>query len=474
MTEELRPEDRRRSFQFGYLMFDGQQPGPGWISLGGMPAKRIKSPAEISTGEILLSNLDYEQMYEAGLATNPFLRSSSYLRVRVDTIMNELGLGDEPDDIIETVPAISRVFHRIMNMVPMVGLENQDSAAATLDRELEVIWPSPELPINNAQGHEDVTRHCLQERVRCNTTSVKGGVLISLRIPRMQHARQMLTTPIPVGPWVVQRKPPAMAKGAHPAELPDMYKWLKSLGMPYFAKVDIPDGLGDQSSVVAFSCGARDDSGKLLRRQWASDLEIEEMRKYGKVIIGPALVAKDAVPLEIPAFVSRLFKDGAAISSYSIGVLLENLWMSLVCRRTKPNAKKEAKGLDRFLISYRAAYLRSLDRTICMQKALKLFEKWPVFSYGGGEIKVSVDENDISELVADGFRLGLEPSVGQMMKYGVHLPNDVPWGGPKPFEITARMKAQGRYEYIRAVDEMYFTEGNDRERLIQKLERLAA
>ncbi len=464
----LSRQDVEKHLQYGAVAFDNGQAGPGWMSISGGNPYRISGPSELSTSILLLSNLTYEQMRESGLLVNPWIKGTDFIKMPWKSLLDDIGLSDDPENLPTAVRTSASMFHRVMMIASEAGLNYRDASADSLPKDLEKIWPEPELPVGNWKSHQEATRHCLQERTLCTTAFVKNGVMVTLRLPRIQHARTILTSGIPVGPWMPFRKAAA-------PEGTDFLDWLLSTGKPFIARIELPTGLADEAApIISFGAGSRDDGGNGLRRQWATDLEIREIMKYGRVMIKTAIVARDSVQLELPEFIGQMLKSGPALMSNSVGIFMENLWLSLVLRRRNPDAGPTTKQLDRFIISYRAAYLRSLDRMICMKYALKLSEKWTVKSYGVGSISVSVDESEINDLLIDAFALGLEPAVGMSVRHNASLPATAVWGGPPPFELAARLKANGKDAAFRKLDDIYFLAPSERQKTLVDIQRLAA
>lgn len=433
---------------FGVILFDAGELGGGWAAVNGGPAVRVAGVGELDTGCLWLSNLRFSTFHEAGLSWNGWVRHSGYLRVPLDRAVEEWGFSAE--DSSSTATYLSGLFGHVMTIAQRLGVPPHFRAPA-LAHELASIMPHPEFPSSKAVA---ATRHALQEWTRTAQRVSKDEKLITLQRPRGAHAADLLRCPVPTGPW----------KHVDAAKLPPMRRlqWVQQLGAPFFAKVQV-HGVEAVGEVLSFGSGARDDDNRPLRREWVTAPELIVLSQFGDVEILAVWVGSECQPMVLPAAADELLLSPAALTSWSAGVVAENLWVGAALREQTPARGQEAR------ISFRAAWLRADDRMRMFVIAQKLTAQgWRVHSYGTGAVRVVLpqDPTEAQRLLREAFALGLEPPLAVSGRQPLR---DAAWGGDTASQWAAMLRLGAHKSVLLRLDALPVMAPADRERLFGDL-----
>lgn len=436
-----------RSPAFGVVLFDGGQLGCGWAAVKGGPAVRVSGHGELDTGVLWLSNLDYTVFRESGMLWNGWLRHSGYLRVGLDRIVDEWGLGvvDPPTQ----ATYLSGIFAHAMEIAKRINVTKFTSP--TLYHECAQVLSSPEYPEPKAAL---VTKHALQEFTRSSLRIEKGTRLLTLQRPRGVHVGDLLRCPIPVGPW----------RYVGEGQLPPMnrLRWLESLGLPVFAQVRV-HGVEYVGDVLGFGIGARDADGKPLRREWVTGPELLVLREFADVDISSAWIGSGFSTLPFWAEVEEFVFSPPAQCSWAAGIVAENLWAGATLREQSPPRGVQPRT------SWRAAWMRADDRMKMFMLAQKLITKgWHVYSYGIGAVRLLAPRRseEMAKLLADAFSLGLEPPLSVTCVTPIQ---DAVWGGEAVAASAAMLKASGHQQVLLRLNALPCMSREDKARLFSEL-----
>jgi len=430
---------------YGCILFDGGQPGPGWCCVAGDEPRRIDGLASIGSGCLWLTNANYQtMMFGNGAGQNPWLRHDGYLRLRVDQILSEWGLTSAAPD--EAAAWLADMFDRVMRYAGAL-LPDKDWSKRTLVEEMMSAWPEPEMPTGQyAASIRQALRESLQEWTCTPCRTPKDNITIKLWRPRNVHFRDMLTVPIPTGPW-------ELAAGGDLPPREARMEWLvHEQTRPALTNILIQQDYASEDLAVlfAFGGGAKNDSGDAMRRSWCTHPELVALHNLSPVDVDAVFLGESYGTLPMPfvdeSALQRLQSPIGALS-WSAGIVLENLWMAA----TRPGIVRRPDQTRRRAVSYRGAWLRAHDRLAMFIHASKMSKGgWLVTSYGTGAIWVSVDPGNIPAMLADAFRVGLLPSLQHIQSVpgirGLSMELDpANWGGGEEgvIEAIARYGARG-------------------------------
>jgi len=419
--------------QFGVVLFDNGKPGPGWVSANGGESMRIAGIGDLDTGCLWLSNLGFDAFHESGQGWNGWLRHAGYLRIRLDRIEEEWGVVGIDDSV--RVSYLAGLFSHVMTVSRAMGVHRL--RAASLAHEMADLLDPPEFPDGKAT---EVTRDALQEWTRTPLRVAKETELVALSVPRLVHAAAMFRQPVPLGPWrhlTESRLPPPGKR----------LQWLMELDVPAVARVKIHgiDGVGD---TLGFGLGARDEMDRPIRREWVTSPELGVLSQFANVEVIGAWVGGGYGSMQLGEHIEGALGSAAALSSWSVGLAAENLWVGATRRESRPPRGQTAR------ISWRASWLRAADRMQMFMLAELLSRKgWQVFSYGTGTVTVVAPAaRDRQRLIRDALGLGLEVPMGFAMRTG--KVDDATWGGEAKVGPVALLRAMGQRDVVYQLDEL--------------------
>lgn len=433
---------------YGVALFDDDEADAAWAAINGGPAIRIDGVGGLDTSILWLTNLDFTAFHRAGLSWNGWVRHSGFLRVKIHQILEEWGL--QREDAPTQATYLSGLFSHVMELAAQAGVPA--FTGPTLYHDCVPVHPPAEWPKNDAAL---ATRHALQEWTRVAKRVDPAAKLITLHRPRSALATEMLSMQVPVGPWryIDSRKLPRVRRA----------DWIQGMGVPYFVKIQL-HGVEDFGGLLAFGQGARDAENRPLRREWVSAHEFEMLRELAPDLdIDAVWMGTSVVDLQVSEKVSDLLLSPAGHSSWSAGVVAENLWLAATVREQKPPRAADPR------ISWRAAWLRAVDRIRMFSLAQAMVARgWTVKSYGTGALEMVLPGagNDVRQMIADAMELGLEPPLSLTKAEPLR---GVRWGGSMAAAATAMLRAAGRRDVLLKLDVLPCMDEEAREKLFGDL-----
>lgn len=378
---------------FGCVLFDltdvgdgrmAPMPGKGWASVGGGKASRINGVDDLARDVKWLTNLNRATFWKTGCVKSKKLRESSYLKTDLGQLMREAGIVPKKVNTMEICEQVSEVFSRALSW----GVAHYDVAEVGEQEWCEEVRPllAP-LDASVSMEVDEALRRCYVDYVNCSSPRVEGGRLVTLRRPRLAHAKAILNTAIPEGPW----------NFIAPDDLPDehaRFDWLWQMQRPVVAKIAIK-GFGERCPPHVpplLQLGeAIGEGGRKKERNWLTLQEIRYFSRYVKVEIQAAFVAEGWATFQGE---KKLLEMGELSDfSLSMGLLAEAHWMALAGRSRNPATRSKT------LVSPRAAWFGATDRFLCFCSALPLAAAgFTIVSYGGGCVSVAVRPESFPEL----------------------------------------------------------------------------
>ncbi|MCA3266107.1 MAG: hypothetical protein ING19_08555 [Azospirillum sp.] len=430
----------RNRTAFGAVIFDApEEASGGWAAQPGKDPFRIQGTGDLVGDTLWWTNFDYKQYMNAGLGKNAWTRRSDFPKVDHRRTIMEWGMDDD-SSYEEKAAFLSEIFDRIMRLSKTFGIESftGDSLAADFATSLFTAKRNQIPSINAAEA----LRNTIQSWSSPTIPRLRGAENVILRRPRLGYAAKMLRCVYPCGPWSHLGD---MQFGDHA----DRLEYLFSLGTPFFANISVRNIHREFSDTIAFgsSLGGRNEM-----RSWASSPELEVLREFAEIDVKNAWVSEKVESPTLPDRVSELLDSPLANSSWSIGVVAENLWRGVVMPRPSRD-RDQGKTY-----SYRGAWIASLDRANTMTDAIELVKDgFCVTGYGGGQVHTAVLEGSHDELVKTAFRIGLHPTLAHSTPRNgriVELPEF--WGGAEADETCAILTTAGERDPLLAIDRAVF------------------
>lgn len=395
--------------KFGAVMFDlvedssGQsipQPGSGWASIEGGKSFRIKSSNELANDVKWLTNLSQNTLWKSGAVKQPKLKHSSYLRTDVGQIMKEVGAVPPLVPIADVCEIISKIFTKVMLLaVELYGVK--EFAQKELYSEIKNSLLGND---RNISLHlDEALSRSYQDLVVCENLSQKINetVFVTLKCPRLRHATNILKHKVPLTLSDWDFIPPEKL----PSDPQDKINYLNSLGKPYVAKCSVSSYFLEKNLNIDLSKllnlgEAFGEGGKVKERNWVCQPEINYMAKFSDINPSAAFVAQGSQSLDD---IVKLPSLGPLQDfSYSLGLLMESVWVAFASRSLNPKTRTKS------LVSPRASWLKSIDRFETLKSAMLLSAyDFHIISYGYGAVNVAVKENRLKELIELSASAGL-------------------------------------------------------------------
>lgn len=411
----------------GFVLFDDETAhDTGWVLAEGEPLQRISGTAELSSDTVWWTNLSYETANLSGLQGARF-RRGTYFSHDIHRIWQELGVDEGPEQPIRVrcdsvfegacesslhlrLHLANWVFRKTMEVtsdfLPLTVPPLNDLAHGIRERifpdwnRFFVDEPPPEFYRDALEAankaYQPVPRMVMQE-------SGESILPKTLRLPvdRAYHAWMLLHMPVPIGGWrnlqdgvrILNRKPDGFVR-----------QWL--LENPgALLRVTMKRCSEEMEPIVNY--GANIDRNA-RSGHWLTSVELESLMDHCEFNLHEGVLAEKVLsPLDF------LEKQGlrpehlteeilaARAPSYPFHIFMDNLWRAF-CGPI-PRAPKGQKNPF-------AAFLRSADRMVLMQRAAILHRKGiQVVGYGSGGVLIQPPKSDPRNWVADILSAGLLP-----------------------------------------------------------------
>lgn len=368
-------------------------PGKGWASVGGQKAQRINSVDDLSAEVKWITNLDRATFWKTGCIRVKKLKESAYFKTDLGQIMREMGIVPKNVTTAGACEQTSEIFARTLAW----GQSHYDIDQLSEQEWLDEIRPRLFLSDIPSDMEVDMAlQRSFVDYIVCSSPRLDGGRMVTLRRPRLAHARAILNAAVPQGKW----------EFISPNDMPDetaRLDWLWQMQRPVLAKVAIK-GFGDRCPahvVPLLQLGeALGEGGRKKERNWLTLQEVKYFARYAKIEIQAAFVAEGWGSF---AGSKRLLEVGDLSDfSMSLGLLAEAHWMSLAGRSRNPVTRSKT------MVSPRATWFRATDRFLCFCSALPLAAAgFTIISYGGGCVSVAARSENMEELAEVASACGL-------------------------------------------------------------------
>lgn len=390
---------------YGVVLFDDvirkrgkdrkRLPGEGWASVDGAAARRINSITELESNVKWLTNLDFVDFYANQLGKNPNLYYSGCLRTELKAIADEIGASVEQLSADKSAQALSTIFRRVMDLA--IKRLRVDLAVPNVKTLPELIAARG---VNKYKIPDEINtalKHAYQPWTQCITRYNREWKSATLRRSRYQHAIDVLSTPVPS-----EFRWGYINNDRLPTAAPKRIDWCLGHDLPVLANVVVTPRRTDLAGVISYN------SGSTVERAWLSQPELLWISLFCDVEVIGAFVCEAGFEhqKEIDQFPSL---GDFSYASYSLGLLVENLWVAMGSPRTTLTNQK--------YYTPRAVWYRAIDRIEMFKAAAKIHQAgFQVVGYGVGSVLVNYPIGASKDLVDTAAEAGLDIPVGKFFE----------------------------------------------------------
>lgn len=371
--------------RYGCVQFDEDRPGPGWASIDGEQAFRIRGIGDLSSGVQWWTSLSYESYNRSGFSNHPTLRSSTYLRTDMNQLKDEFGCASRHMKVTDSTVFLSEIFSRVMYLARThFGIER--STNISLSRDLRTVL----LPKDQGISDEidEAVKHAWQSYSKCERNPRRQKTkAVTFRRNRYLHAKDVLAIPIPGDRWEFVPKK-SMPK--------DIIPWILKEDRPCLVRASLEQVPPDLAGLVSFG------SGSQHARSWISHPELVLLAKHCKISIDAMFLADEYVDMTPKLKLPKV--EGLSELSISLGICAENYWVGL--------GSQQPPGFGDYILTPRAVWLRACDRAYMFMPSMQLhLAGIHVQSYGIGSVTVSVPFGGLPEVIEVAGDAGLMPPI---------------------------------------------------------------
>lgn len=364
----------------------------GWASIDGGPSKRVVTIGELESDVKWWTNFDFTDFNAHFLGRHPNIFFSGFLRTELKSIAQEIGCGVELEAADRSAQMMSTLFGRIMRLAAKTLNINLESGGVGVRTLCDFI--SARTVSKNKLGDElnAALQHGYQAWTSVTQRLPRDWKSATLRKPRYAHALDVLSTPVPG-----EHRWRYVNNNRLPVEQQDRLDWCLASEYPVLANVVVKPHRSDFSNIISYN------SGSTVTRSWVSQPELLFLTQFCDVeIIGVFLCeAGFEHQKEIDTFPSL---GDFSLASYSLGLISENLWVSMANPRTTSTGQK-------YYIP-RAVWYRAMDRLTMFMYAAKLqTQGFQISGYGNGSVIVCYPAGATEDLIEAAGELGLDVPV---------------------------------------------------------------
>lgn len=363
---------------YGAVVFDDRdRPSAGWGCVAGNPSFRVRGTGDLPTDVVWWTNVKSDVFWKMPGLNQGKLRSSEYLRPNMDQLMSELGLHISRMPAAQIVEHVAEVFGRVMRLaskyydVVRPGANNlTEDLYDNLIKEDKGITPDIDSALLQAK----------QDWSQCETQRPSNSQMVTFRRPRLQHAMDLIKTPVPGEQWEFV-KGEALGPEKHRVQM------VVGQSRPALVKASIIKVEHEVAPIIAFGATGQRNKGS---RGWMTHPELLFLSRFAKIRVDAAFLGND---YETHPVKKAMFGGGIMGSlSTSVGILAENYACTLMMPRPYKKGEKDRP------VSPRAAWLSAADRFHSMMPAMMLHGSgFAVMGYGRGMVTMMVQRGALAE-----------------------------------------------------------------------------
>lgn len=429
--------------KFGVAIFDTPlTPSTGWACVYGRDPIYLTSTGDLETDVFWITNIDWSIFTKIGLQKTPRFRPDNFLRTKLSSIITEIGLREVSKR--EQVKSLSEVVGATMQFANVhLGITAPPFGALNNGiRQIFLPSDQPE-PMDVIEASESAS----QPYVSCEKTAPKDDdELIPVLMHRYQYAKQILASRLPAGRWVNVN---LSTIGTTPREIDN---WVVRCEKPLLLKVRIERMDSLASKLINYGNGAGLQMSKasmaggslvtLNNHEWVTSIEYRMLREHGTLSIEKILMADGwaSNPVSLPIY--GQFGE----FSYSLGLYCESLWTSLTRSLNGKSAKTPI-----------SAWIHSIDRILCFQKAKMLTEDHDlvVHGYGYGRIMLRVSKEMAPSIPNICLKLSL---ISPMLTIDKNITAQPPPGQATSAQLLQVAMMRGERSFLYGIDKKALAE----------------
>lgn len=380
----------------GAVVFDAaDEPGLGWACRAHERPFRIQGVEALASDTLWWVNTSFSAMREAGLASNVFYRPTDFLRLpMLDSLMEWGAFDDErwPVDAAGGAGLMAGLFDRVIRLhcahFGMARASWRPPRFAFRAAIREALIP-PDQRLERSLF--EATAEAYQAYANCQTSqSAAKSAFVSLPRPRLAHALEVLSTPVPAAANGETVRPPARGQSVS--------DWLSHHPGPMLCRVTLSDMDAEVAKLINFGShpGTRTAPSRRGRgyqsasmRQWLTGDEVKVYAPFAEITVHEAIFWPDWVrPVDA---IGALRSFAAVIEEYdhlapSLGLYSEQLWTGLAMPHVPPGERRDRTQ------NVLAPFLRAADRMGCLHAARRVQDQGvTVTGYGVGRVGVRVE-----------------------------------------------------------------------------------
>jgi hypothetical protein len=413
---------------FGAVIFDDQNmPGNGWVSIEGDTPYRIVDQSQLPTNTIFWSNCSYNAYWythRGKLVSH--LRCADYLPIKPGAILKTWGADPAMVRPDQYAVIMASVFSRMMKMArglmrnSELGLrESMFFVSDKLTQDIKTILPQAEFPRDDSEINSILRKGIGFDYF--TTTSVlrrKDAQMITVGRPRIDHAIEIMSSPVPNGPFAYHR-----GKDLPPAGE------LSAISKPVMAEIIMHRSDPTISSIYGF--GITSGRNNKVQRNWVAHPELAIMSGFSDIEIRGAMIGESygVLSQSITNILRKFFTAKESSLSWSAGAVIDAIWGAAAVGKTFSGALGTKEQTPQ--TSWRGAWLRATDKVVTLRYAMQLHrENFAVLSYSNGQITCAVTPERREEFILTSWRLGLVPPIYELPRQFTDTElATIPWGG---------------------------------------------
>jgi hypothetical protein len=372
---------------YGAVFFDDEtRPQAGWASVKGETAFRIRGTGDLASDVYWWTNLPSTTFFKYGALGNQKLKHNSYLKPTMSQLHQELGLITVRMSAARIAEVSSEIFTRVMRMAyQSYGLNKP--VEITLTDDLYDLLIREDRPIT--PEIDEALRQSYQTWSNCENKTPDKSKIITFRRPRIQHALDVLSTPIPGDQWefIDQKSLPPESKRVD---------WIVSQPRPALVRASVKNVQFEFSRIVSFGAGA------LIDRSWMSHPELLMLSKFANVKIDSVFLSNGYEPQNV--YRKMVTNGSLGLLSISNGILAENYWIALASSKSYKKHYKDKVTIH----SPRSVWLTASDRFHSILPALMMDGSgFSVRGFGRGKVMIAIQRGALKDARACAAAAGL-------------------------------------------------------------------
>lgn len=391
-------------WKYGVAQFDDpDDPATGWASIDGEAPFKVTCPGDLPSDTKFWTNIGFRRFHNSNLRHSPRVRPVNFVFPSgMERMIDEYALNNPERygmPVSKSTQLMSSVFSNVMALGRRYyGDQFQMSMPTLLDEFRATLLPADQCV---SKDHDTACKAAIQYLTQNEDFDWSGArkdeaCLLTLHLPLIEHAQDVLAQPVPEGEW--EHIPAARL----PPEREKRLGWALNQDRPVLARVVVEGMDAEYHGLLAYSKSSTGDP-----RRYMGHPELLIYNEYAKLRIEDVFVADHYIlPNALTKFPFPVL-TGVDFLSVSNQIIAHHHVLSMM--RPQSWAVHKVSNADR-ACSSRCVWMAGYDRQIMFMKAKALQDMgYSVTSYGSALVTVSVPWHLVEEfkLVATELGLGL-------------------------------------------------------------------